>query len=421
MTAGRRWGSYFALGLLGLIVAISWPTMPSPLSAQDGDGAKKPSADKKKNKKAPPEVVIDFGPEDDAADRENADREKPAKEKPAKGKSAKGKSAKGKAKSKKSKTEDIPEFVGAPDNVCKVCLDTGFVPLATRRPYVHVEGERAPSAATCVPWRLCPRCRRDHDAEELVEEEAERLKTAGRSNLFWEGRSGLKLVRVESRHVAHHCDLPVDMARRQGQAAETIAAYLQKQTQSVYLTQSRPAKYEQLYVWDKPKYLKMIEVCKTVDEFKGVGDWHLLTQCGGFSGRITAIDNADEGDPLPPEHTTVSRFGMRNVGIASGYKAGDWLDCGFAYCCEYCILNTVRVHYIDYQVNETRLGDDWMVEARRHAQMQKIRKWSEMTRIPLQGLVVDRALVGVRLRSLPVPHRPAEILPDVPGDPRGAK
>jgi hypothetical protein len=185
--------------------------------------------------------------------------------------------------------------------------------------------------------------------------------------------------------VAHHCDLPVDMARRQGQAAETIAAYLQKQTQSVYLTQSRPGKYEQVYVWDKPKYLKMIDLCKSIEEFKGIGDWHLLTQCGGFSGRITAIDNAEEGDPLPPEHSTVSRFGMRNVGIASGYKAGDWLDCGFAYCCEYSVLNTVRVHYIDYQVNETRLADDWMVEARRHAQMQKIRKWEEMTRMPLQS------------------------------------
>ena len=192
-------------------------------------------------------------------------------------------------------------------------------------------------------------------------------------------------MRVESRHVAHHCDLPVDMSRRQGQAAEAIAAYLQKQTQSVYLTQSRPAKYEQLYVWDKPKYLKLIDVCKSIEEFKGVGDWHLITQCGGFSGSITAIDNAEEGDPLPPEHTTVSRFGMRNVGIASGYKAGDWLDCGFAYCCEYSIMNKVRVHYIDYQVNETRLADDWMVEARRHAQMQKIRKWEEMTRIPLQN------------------------------------
>jgi hypothetical protein len=400
MTAGRRWGSFFGLALLGLIVAISWPAMPSPLSAQDGDGAKKPLSDKKSKKKDPPEVIIELGPED-AADTKKATPKKgtPSKKGKTPAKSPKKPASPGasgpdddaqedkpqKGKSKKSKTEEISEFIGAPDNVCKVCLDTGFVPLANRRPYVHVEGERAPSAATCVPWRLCPRCRRDHEAEELVDEEAERLESAGRSNLFWEGRSGLKLIRVESRHVAHHCDLPTDMVRRQGQAAEAIAAYLQKQTKSVYLTQSRPGKFEQLFVWDKPKFLKMIDICKGIEEFNGVDDWHLLTQCGGFSGSITAISNAEEGDPLPPEHMTVSRFGMRNVGIATGYKCGDWLDCGFAYCSEYSILNKVRVHYIDYQVNETRLADDWMVEARRHAQMQKIRKWSEMTRIPLQA------------------------------------
>jgi hypothetical protein len=203
--------------------------------------------------------------------------------------------------------------------------------------------------------------------------------------LFWEGRSGLKLVRVESRHMAHHCDLPVDMARRQGQAAESLAAYLQKQTNSVYLTQSRPGKYEQLFVWDRPKYLKMIDLCKQIDEFGGHGDWHLTSECSGFSGRITTITNADTGDPLPPEHFTVSSMGMRQVVAATGGKAGDWLDCGFAYCCEYCVLTKVRVHYIDYQVNETRLGDDWMTEARRHAQMRKIRKWEEMTRMPLQS------------------------------------
>ena len=73
MTAGRRWGSLFALGLLGLIAAVVWPTMPSRLAAEDGD-VKKPSADKKekadkKSKKDPPEVIIEFGPEDDGEGR----------------------------------------------------------------------------------------------------------------------------------------------------------------------------------------------------------------------------------------------------------------------------------------------------------------------------------------------------------------
>jgi hypothetical protein len=226
---------------------------------------------------------------------------------------------------------------------------------------------------------------RDHDPDELVEAEKERLKSAGQSNLFWEGRTGMKLVRVESRHMAHHCDLPVDMARRQGRAAEQLATYLQQQTKSVYLTQTRPGQYERVFVWDRPKYLKMIELCKSIDEFKGVNDWHLLSQCSGFSGRVTSITNADEADPTPPEHFTISGMGRRQALMATGSKSGDWLDCGFAYCCEYSVTKKVLIHYIDYQVNETRLGDDWFVEARRHLEMKKIRKWDELVRMPLQA------------------------------------
>jgi hypothetical protein len=393
MIAGRRWGSLCVLGVLALMAAVLWPPAAASYSADD-DKDKKKSSQKKSEKKEPPEVIIELGPDEEeskskpakkpAASKKGKTPAKSGKKKPADD-AADEKPEKGKSKSKKSKTEEIPEFDGAPDDVCKVCLGTTFVPLANRRPFVHTEGERAPSAATCVPWRFCPRCSRDGDASELVEAEAERLKSAGHSNLFWEGRSGLKLVRVESRHVAHHCDLPTDMARRQGQAAETLAAFLQQKTKSVFLTQTRPGVYEQLFVWDKPKYFKMIELCKSIDEFKGVNDWHLLSQCSGFSGRITTINNASEGDPTPPEHFTVSGMGMRQVGAATGGKAGDWLDCGFAYCCEYSVLNKVRVHYIDYQVNETRLGDDWLVEARRHLEMKKIHKWNELVRIPLQS------------------------------------
>jgi hypothetical protein len=409
MIAGRRWGSFYWLGILTMMAVILWPPASVLRSADDAKDKKKSSA-KKSDKDKPPEVIVDFGPDDEdgktpakkpAASKKGKTPAKAPAKTPAKTpvKSPKKKPAAdetddeagdekpagGKTKPKKEKAEEIPEFEGAPDDVCKVCLGTGFVPLSGRRPFVHTEGERAPSPATCVPWRFCPRCMRDHEPDELVEAEKDRLQSAGKSNLFWEGRTGLKLIRVESRHLAHHCDLPTDMARRQGQAAETIAAYLKKQTKSIFLTQMRPGKYEQLFVWDRPKYLKMIDICKSIDEFQGARDWHLSAQCGGFAGRITAIDNAEEGDPLPPEHTTVSRFGMRSVNEATGFKSTDWLDCGMAYCCEYSVMNKVRIHYIDYQVNDVRLGDDWMVEARRHAQMKKLRPWREMVKIPLEA------------------------------------
>src|SRR5262245_58885394 len=98
------------------------------------------------------------------------------------------------AKKKKLGKEKLPDFE-MPEGVCRTCCGTGHIPLRPRAPYFHVEGQPAPSAAAAVPWRWCPTCSGDHDAEELVEVEKERLKEFMRSNLLWEKRAQMKFVR----------------------------------------------------------------------------------------------------------------------------------------------------------------------------------------------------------------------------------
>jgi hypothetical protein len=392
--------------LVLLILGIGFWLISLP--AAPDDEKSKPAAESKKTEKKRKPVVIEFdldslkskkaepnkgdnksnppGQSDQPAEPEKP-KAKDSKKVKAKETAKSKPGAKDKLKPKKKGNEELPEFADIPETVCKICLDTGFVPLSDRRAYVHLEGERAPDPAVCVPWRHCPKCRGDREPEELVQVEKDRLNEAGASNAEWEKRCNFRLIRVEARHVALHCDMPADMARRQGQAAESLAAYLQQQTKSVYLTQTRPGTTEILYVWDKAKYLKMIELCKTIDEFKANKDWALLAQLSGFNGSITSIHNAETNKQLPPEHTTISRLAMRNLIRATNGNEPDWLRCGFAYTCEHSLTRKVLVHYVSYRNNEVRLGADWIVEARKYVSARQLIPWDTLFRTPLSDFM----------------------------------
>jgi hypothetical protein len=326
-----------------------------------------------KSKPAPPA-------EEEPAAPPKGKEKSPSKKSPAKkepGKNEPGTKELTKKKPKLGK-EVLPDF-DMPADVCRTCCGTGHIPLRPRTPYYHVEGQPAPNAAAAVPWRWCPKCSGDHEASEFVEVETERIKDIKRTNQLWEERAGYKFARVESRHFTIHCDLSTpEMVHKQGQAAEAVIAYIQQQSQTVFLTPTRPNTAELVLVWDKPKYIKMIEICQPIDEFKGVSDWNLIAQCGGFAGRLTRISNANQAKSAPPEHMTISEVALRQMSVAAQGKDKDWLGLGFTYHCESAVTNKVLIHYIDYQVNETRLGDNWTNEARKYLSQGKLRKWNEM-------------------------------------------
>lgn len=189
---------------------------------------------------------------------------------------------------------------------------------------------------------------------------------------------GMKLVRVETRHLTLHCQMTPDIARRQGEAAEAAVAYIQSKTKSCLLTATRPQTYNFVYLWDKATYHKSIEICRNLPEFKQAQDWHLFPQLACFNGDGLTVGNASEGKLAPPEHLVISQVALWNIGVANGGLGKGWLDVGFAYHTEYAVKNKVLMEYVKYQLNEARLGPNWASEAKKMAGASKLIRWREL-------------------------------------------
>jgi hypothetical protein len=349
-------------------------------TAQQGSG-KKPAGKKgEKKETAPkgdlPSIEIEPLPEK-PADTEPADPKTPEKP-PKKPPTGEKKPPTKKPPVKKPPRDEDADPDAPPDADCATCLGTGTVPVAKRVPYVHVEGDRPPTAAFCVPWAFCPKCQPGRDAAELVELEAQRLQNVGASHLAWEKLSKLPLVRVETRHFTMHAQMTPDLARKQGVAAENLITHLQQITRSTVLTQTRPPSFELLYVWDDPTYIKMINICKTMEEFRNVQDWDLVSKTLSFEGRLGEVANAKKGGPTPPEHFITSTVGLHQINAATHGHGKDWLEVGFAYYCENALLNKILIQYVDYQINETHLGPNWINETKKYASEGKLIPWDDM-------------------------------------------
>lgn len=363
-----------------LAAALVWQSRPAAIlptaAAQD---AKQPPAKKKPSegtKQPPPQFeIIPLDPPEESKPRPDT---KPAPKTPPKG------SGKGDLKPTKPTKPDrgafrpLPDDPNLPEGTCPMCLGVGVVPHTKRLPYVHVEGDRPPAIAMAVPWQFCPQCQAERDPQELVDQEQARLADAGATHVEWEKRMGVPLVRVETRHNTLHCQMSPDMARRQGEASEAAIAYIQTKTRSCFLTPMRPTTHQFLYLWDKDTYVKAINVCRNVDEFRQAQDWHLFPQLACFNGTTTTVGNAAEGKIVPPEHLVISQTALWNISHATNGQAQDWLDIGFAYHTEYAVKNKVLMEYVRYQLNETRLGPNWANEARKMAGENKLVRWKDL-------------------------------------------
>ncbi|RIK75555.1 MAG: hypothetical protein DCC68_20990 [Planctomycetota bacterium] len=355
------------------------------------------------------EIIPDgpAAPDAEKPDAEKPDAKKPDAKKPVPPKGQPAPKPTKPEKRGKGTFQPLPEDPNLPAGTCPMCLGTTFVPHAKRVPYVHVENDRAPPIAMVIPWQFCPQCSAERDPQELVDQEQARLANAGATHLEWEKRMGMKLVRVETRHNALHCQMTPDVARRQGEASEAAIAYIQASTKSCFLTPLRPSTHEFLYLWDKATYTKSIGICRNIDEFKGGEDWHLYPQLACFNGGLTTVGNAAEGKQAPPEHLVISQVAVWNIGHATNGRAKHWLRIGFAYHTEYAVKNKVLMEYVKYQLNETRLGPNWANEARKMAGEGKLVRWRDLFDSDLQAWnpphhVTAFATVTFLMRSDPV-------------------
>jgi len=271
-----------------------------------------------------------------------------------------------------------------PDPDCPTCRGLGLVPLANRRPYVHVEGDKRPSPASCVPWRYCPKCQRDRPHKELVDAEDARLDKGDNYHLRWEERIAVSLVRVETRHVTLHCQLPKQAARAFGLECEELAKFLQKETGSVFLTPTRPDNFNIVMVWNDTIYDRIIRFGHEWDEFKDQSDetWKSHADSGGFQGHGVAVANLNEN---PRVGEALFWLSYKMLARATEYRADAWLRVAFSYHCEQALLRQNEHTWSSvYRDGEGPDAKAWDTEARKLAIAGRIRPWEDMFRIPLR-------------------------------------
>lgn len=271
-----------------------------------------------------------------------------------------------------------------PEGRCAICRDTRFAPFEKFQPYYHVEGQKAPKPEACVPWRFCPACSADQDIQDLVTQEAERLKTAGEKHKEWEGRTKLAMVRVETRHVTLHAEMPLQLAARQGEAAEALTRHLQTLTKSVVLTPSRPQTFDLVILWDTPGYQRFVQTAKNLPEFAGTEDWDLILQVAGFAGNGVKVYNAFRNQQTPCEHMTISQVAEHQIYMATDRRCKSWLGVGFPYYCEFALKRKNLVSRVKYMLGERPLGDNWNTELKRAAAARKLRPFEDMFPLDLR-------------------------------------
>lgn len=347
---------------------------------EDEEPAEDEPAPKKKSKPKAKPAEEDEPADEEPAPKKKKPKAKPAEEEPSDEPAPKKKpdKPKSKSKSKSAKAGKLPTY-DLPGDVCKTCCGTGTIPLRPRVPYVHVEGQGKPSARQAVPWQHCPTCAGDSDPQELVDAEEERLATYMDSNKEWEKRTKWNLMRVEGRHGAAHCEnFQPDTVVKIGQAMEAAAQYIQTQSGTTFLTPARPNKNEILYAWDEARYAKLIELCQSIGQFKGIQDWELISKSGGFRGEVTRITQHHKGKGVPPENVAISEVASHCIDVAARGRGRDWLGCGFPYHCEYAVSNKVLIHFIRYRQNETKFGNDWISETRKKLAEKKLIAWEDL-------------------------------------------
>ncbi len=265
---------------------------------------------------------------------------------------------------------------------CKTCRGLGMIPIKEkdRKTYVYVEGAALPKPEDAVAVAWCDQCQADQKPEQLVEWEAERLKTITEVHKKWEDAFGAKFVYVETRHATLHTLRDARESLQMGQAIEALCAHLQKLTGTLELTLSRPHMYNLFVLWEKAAWGRYRTAAEKLYTPEQLGQsWSIARELAGYDhGEIphfyeTPLTARDR----PCINGVLSFFGARQVNLASGFqRSAPWLREGFAAYSEYIVLKNVRWFSVYDAANSPPLGDS-LVETRKLAQAGGLRRLGE--------------------------------------------
>lgn len=262
---------------------------------------------------------------------------------------------------------------------CEDCAGLGFLPLKNRKPYYHIEGQVAPKAADAAPHRFCPKCQPDKKDQELVDQQTERLKTALDGNKQWEKETGSPLVRIETRHVTIHAQMPMPECIQMGQGFENYAAHVQNLTGTMELTRTGPENYEIVCLLGQENYERfrtVLEKLWTVEE-RGPA-WSQSRGIAAFDHQKLPFfyESIQTMKQRPPAHGICFMGGRRQLYVATNYRASRWLAEGYAEYSEFVGMKKNLWRTI-YNLNPGPEPGDWVSQVRQLAATKQLRPWEE--------------------------------------------
>jgi hypothetical protein len=262
---------------------------------------------------------------------------------------------------------------------CEDCAGLGILPVKNRKPYYHIEGQPAPKAADAVAVRWCPKCQPDKKDQELIDEQTERFKTALDAHKNWEKEFGLPLVRIETRHIVVHTQMPPAECLKMAQGFEALASHLQDLTGTMELTRTRPETYDMMCFLEQQNFEKFRTVLEKLWSVEERGtSWSQSRGIAAFDHNMLPFfyESRHTLPQRPPVHGVCFMGGRRQLYVATQYRAPRWLAEGFAEYCEFAALKSNLWHTV-YNANPGPTPGDWVSQVRQLAVAGQLRPWEE--------------------------------------------
>jgi hypothetical protein len=250
------------------------------------------------------------------------------------------------APSERARAQDRPADLPPADVDCTRCLGMGLIPLKNPKPYVFISGQGPFKPEDAVAGELCPQCLSTADKSLLVEWAKSDHVKIEENHREWQGRLSSRLLLVQTRHATIHAQLRPADARKAGLAVEALTLHLQKITDSLRLTPTRPVQYLQTLLWNRPAYDEFRKAMEKLYPTEQLGenwlpardatsyDHFLIAHC-----YLTPLTLRE----LPPEYHALKFAATRQIQVATEWQAPLWLMEGFGAYTQDAILKDVRV------------------------------------------------------------------------------
>jgi len=238
-----------------------------------------------------------------------------------------------------------------------------------------------PQAAAAVGEQACPQCQAGPQTERIAAEVQEQIDRALADHEQWEERTGWKLTCVLTRHAALHTQLTEAQAKTVGTAIESLTLHLKRISGTLALVPSRPDRYEQIVLWEKPSWEIFRGVMESLYTPRQLGEsWTAAKSLSSYDHVVTPhlYETPETIRHRPPSVGPVFLAARRQIELATRRRAPLWLSHGFAAYGDH-VVHKLNRWYMVYYSDQAPPVADWLAEARQLAVSRKLRSWPQTT------------------------------------------